>query len=190
MAASPLCKIVLYGQGGVGKTTWRRRLLDGQWVDRHVPTLGVETAELSEYPVMLWDCGSGRWAGLCEGYAIGADAAVVMFARTSPASLEAVPDQVRAIRRVAGAVPIVVVGNKVDALPRAGEPQPTTGDMIDAVLRRCRRAPGRVAYCDLSAKSMHNYTKPFELLGIQPDGRQPPRQPLDFNEVKNLAQQN
>lgn len=46
MAAAPEFKLVLVGDGGVGKTTLVKRHLTGEFEKKYIPTLGVEVHPL------------------------------------------------------------------------------------------------------------------------------------------------
>lgn len=92
-------KIVLIGDGGVGKTSYSHRLLSGEFENKHIPTLGVEVHPLKLYTSQgsilfyMWDCaGIERFGGLRDGYYLQANACIVMFDVTDPASYERVSE--------------------------------------------------------------------------------------------------
>ena len=73
-------KLVLVGDGGVGKTTFVNKLLNDKFTKKYVPTLGVEVNKLcfkTNYGIIkfdIWDtAGQEKFGGLHEGYSIGAD---------------------------------------------------------------------------------------------------------------------
>lgn len=116
----PTYKIALVGDGGVGKTTWRKRLKYGEFEKQYVASVGAEV-----YPYLLhdgnvkyviWDCaGQEKLGGLREGYYIGAQAALIFFDFGSMVSHKNALNFWRnSIKRVCGDIPIVLVGNKAD----------------------------------------------------------------------------
>jgi GTP-binding nuclear protein Ran len=115
-------KIVLVGEGGVGKTTYLKRLLTGKFEKRYIATLGVEVYPLSfnttsrKVQLNIWDCaGQEQFNGLRDGYYRNADGAIIM-ADDRKLSVKNVNRDVRDICRMATSpnVPIVLVLNKND----------------------------------------------------------------------------
>lgn len=83
-------KIVLIGEGNVGKTTFLKRLLTQTFEDRYIATLGVELGALdfrTNYGYInfnMWDtAGQEKFGGLKDGYYVGASGVIVMFDVTS-----------------------------------------------------------------------------------------------------------
>jgi GTP-binding nuclear protein Ran len=150
-------KVVLVGDGGVGKTTFLKRHLSGEFEKRYIATQGVEVSSITFYtshgPIRLnlWDtAGQEKLGGLREGYYIGAQAAILMFDVTSRITYKSVPKWYKDLTRVVESVPIVMVGNKVDCKDRK----------IKARQITFHRKRG-LQYYDVSAKSNYQYEKPF-----------------------------
>jgi GTP-binding nuclear protein Ran len=68
-------KLVLVGDGGVGKTTFVKRHLTGEFEKKYIATLGVEVHPMTFYtnhgPIRLnvWDtAGQEKLGGLRDGY--------------------------------------------------------------------------------------------------------------------------
>ncbi len=73
----PTFKLVLVGDGGVGKTTFVKRHLTGEFEKKYVATLGVEVHPLvfhtNRGPLRfnVWDtAGQEKFGGLRDGYYI------------------------------------------------------------------------------------------------------------------------
>lgn len=71
----PEFKLVLVGDGGVGKTTFVKRHLSGEFEKKYVPTLGAEvhpmpwTTSRGKLIFNVWDtAGQEKYAGLRDGY--------------------------------------------------------------------------------------------------------------------------
>lgn len=151
-------KLVLVGDGGVGKTTFVARHGTGEFQGKYVPTLGVQVTSLSfatNYGTVrfnVWDtAGQEKFGGLREGYYVHADCALVMFDVTSRVTYQNVPQWFQDVQRVCGnSVPMVLVGNKVDVAERELKAQHIS----------FHRKRG-IAYYDVSAKSQFNFEKPF-----------------------------
>ena len=68
-------KVVLVGDGGVGKTTFVKRHITGEFEKKYIATLGVEVhpmvfyTTLGEVRMNVWDtAGQEKLGGLRDGY--------------------------------------------------------------------------------------------------------------------------
>ncbi len=155
--AGPEFKLVLVGDGGVGKTTLVKRHLTGEFEKKYIPTLGVEvhplkfTTNCGPLTFNVWDtAGQEKFGGLRDGYYIQGQCAVIMFDVTSRITYKNVPNWHRDIVRVCENIPIVLVGNKVDVKDRQVKAK-------NIQFHRKRN----LQYYDLSARSNYNFEKPF-----------------------------
>lgn len=71
----PSFKLVLVGDGGVGKTTFVRRHIKGDFEKKYVATIGAEVHPMPFYTnrgqlvFNVWDtAGQEKYAGLRDGY--------------------------------------------------------------------------------------------------------------------------
>lgn len=150
-------KIVLVGDGGVGKTTFVKRHQTGEFEKKYIATQGVDVSSIVFYtnhgPIKLnlWDtAGQEKLGGLREGYYIGANGAIIMFDVTSRVTYKNVPKWYKDLTRIVENIPIVLVGNKVDQKDRRVRARQIT-------FHRKRS----LQYYDISAKSNYQYEKPF-----------------------------
>jgi len=150
-------KLVLVGDGGVGKTTFVKRHLTGEFEKKYIATQGVEVSSLTFFtnygPIKfhVWDtAGQEKLGGLREGYYIGADCAICMFDVTSRITYKNVPKWHKDLTRICENIPMVLVGNKVDAKDRKIKANQIT-------FHRKRN----LQYYDVSAKSNYQFEKPF-----------------------------
>lgn len=156
-AKVPEFKLVLVGDGGVGKTTFVKRHLTGEFEKVYVATVGAEvhpmkfTTNRGVVKFNVWDtAGQEKFAGLRDGYFIQAHCGIIMFDLTSRISYKNVPVWYRDLVRVCENIPIVLVGNKADIKNRKVKARNITFH---------RRK--NLAYYDISAKSNYNFEKPF-----------------------------
>jgi small GTP-binding protein len=117
----PLIKVVIAGNGNVGKTSLVRRYCEGRFETSRVMTIGVDfqtkVVKLDERTVKLsiWDvAGQERFAMVREGFYRGAQAAVLVYSLTDPQSLLDLPRWREEITRRVPLVRLMVVGNKLD----------------------------------------------------------------------------
>ena len=156
-------KLVLVGDGGVGKTTFVKRHQNGEFERKYVPTLGVQVSQLTFQTSAgllcfnVWDtAGQERFGGLREGYYLEANCAIVMFDVTSPATYRNVPTWHRDLIRVCPNIPIVLVGNKIDVRDRKVPAK-----------RVSFHKKNNMRYFEVSAKSNYHFEMPFLSLARQ-----------------------
>jgi GTP-binding nuclear protein Ran len=150
-------KICLLGDGGVGKTTFVKRLRTGEFEKKYVATMGVSVDSLTfmtnygAIPISVWDtAGQEKFGGLRDGYYVGSKAFIIMFDVTSRITYRNVPNWYADARREHEHEPIVLVGNKCDIKDRAVKPR-----HINFHRKK------NLQYYDVSAKSNYNIEKPF-----------------------------
>jgi GTP-binding nuclear protein Ran len=181
-----VAKLVLVGDGGVGKTTFVKRHQTGEFEKRYIPTLGVQVStlqfETSCGPLKfnIWDtAGQERFGGLREGYFLEADCAIIMFDVTSQSTYRSVNNWHRDLTRVCPNIPIVLVGNKIDIRDRKVLAKKVTF-----------HKKNNMRYFEISAKNQYHFEMPFLSLARQLFGDQslyftvspaiqPPEAPID-----------
>jgi small GTP-binding protein len=114
-------KVVVAGDGAVGKTSLIRRYCEGKFDHARVATIGVDfqtqVVDLPERTVKLsiWDmAGQERFAVVRAGFYRGSRAAALVYDVTEPQTLA---DLTRWREEVLSAVqeqPFLVIGNKID----------------------------------------------------------------------------
>lgn len=154
---APEFKLVLVGDGGVGKTTFVRRHLTGEFEKKYNATIGVEVHPLQFQTnrgliiYNVWDtAGQEKFGGLRDGYYIGGQCAIIMFDVTSRITYKNVPNWHKDLVRVCENIPIVLCGNKVDVKDRKVKAKAITF-----------HRKNNMQYYDISARSNYNFEKPF-----------------------------
>jgi GTP-binding nuclear protein Ran len=150
-------KLVLVGDGGVGKTTFVKRHLTGEFEKKYIATLGVEVHPMpfftSKGKILfnVWDtAGQEKLGGLRDGYYIGGHCGIIMFDVCSRITYQNVPKWYKDLVRVCENIPISLVGNKVDVKDRKVKAKQIT-------FHRKKN----LQYYDISAKSNYQFEKPF-----------------------------
>merc|ERR1711957_10444 len=153
----PEFKLVLVGDGGVGKTTFVKRHLTGEFEKKYIATLGVEVHPMpfftnhGQIKFNVWDtAGQEKFGGLRDGYYIGGNCGIIMFDVCSRITYTNVPKWYKDLTRVCESIPILLVGNKVDVKDRK-----VKGKQITFHRKK------NLQYYDISAKSNYQYDKPF-----------------------------
>ncbi|KAL0230806.1 hypothetical protein PCE1_004361 [Barthelona sp. PCE] len=154
-------KLVLVGDGGVGKTTLVKRHKTGHFEKRYLPTTGVTISPLdftTNYGKIIFDvwdtAGQEKFGGLRDGYYLKADCAIIMFDLTSKATYQRVGHWYDNITRIVGDdLDMVLVGNKTEVTDRR---------VKNRDISFHRRYS--MKYIPISAKTGFQYEKPFEVL--------------------------
>ena len=148
---------MLVGDGGVGKTTFVKRHLTGEFEKKYIATLGVEVHPMpfftnhGQVNFNVWDtAGQEKLGGLRDGYYIGGECGIIMFDVCSRITYGNVPKWYKDLTRVCENIPIVLVGNKVDIKDRKVKAKQIT-------FHRKKN----LQYYDISAKSNYQFEKPF-----------------------------
>ena len=196
MAQIPEFKLLLVGDGGVGKTTFVRRHLTGEFEKKYVATMGVEVHPLlfhtNRGPIQYncWDtAGQEVYGGLRDAYYIAGQCAIIMFDVTSRMTYKDVPNWHRDLSRVCNDIPVVLCGNKAEVKDRKVKAKQIT-------FHRRKNLP----YYDISAKSNHNFEKPFlwiarklagdqDIVFVEAPALAPPIVDIDEEHMKKLDEE-
>ena len=120
-ATLPMYKVVIAGDGNVGKTSLVRRYCEGKFDQSRIITLGVDfqtklvnvggnTVKLS-----IWDvAGQDRFLSFRDTFYRGAHAVALVYDVTAPASFFNLMHWRDEIQSAVPLVPMVVIGNKSD----------------------------------------------------------------------------
>ena len=122
-------KVLLLGDGAVGKTSLIRRLVVDQFGDDYITTIGTKVTK-RDLSVMeggvthliamtIWDVlGQQGYSGVQTTAFLGARGVLLVYDVTRPETLESLATYwIPRVREVIGNVPSIVAGNKVDVAP-------------------------------------------------------------------------
>jgi len=169
-------KVVLIGDGGVGKTAIRERYLGKGFDAQYVLTIGADFATKDDViygtPVryQIWDlAGQERFDGVRGVYYRGALGALLVFDVTRPDSYFNVPKWVKELwaNNGRGKLPIVFVANKID-MRESGEETISAeqGRLFAEKLTKMTSREGFAChYIETSAKTGVKIKDAFSLLG-------------------------
>src|SRR3970040_2172004 len=119
-------KVILLGDGSVGKTSLVRRVVADVFSDDYRMTVGTKVTKKEiaiteggqERPMVMtvWDIlGQKGYAGVQESAVKGGQAVLMVYDVTREESWKSVEEQwIPIVWRLAGKIPIVFAGNKVD----------------------------------------------------------------------------
>jgi GTP-binding nuclear protein Ran len=151
-------KVVVAGDGGVGKTSYINRIVDaGPFDPRYIATIGVDIKNTQfgpDFEMDFWDtAGPEKYGGLRDRFYVDAHAFIIMFDLSSRPTYKNVPNWYRDATRVTGTdVPIILCGNKVDLPEEELKVAPKT-----ITFHRKKNIP----YFETSCKTKHNIDLPI-----------------------------
>lgn len=134
-----LLKVIVVGNGRVGKTSMITRFAKGTMTDNYKKTIGTDFMEkeiqLDEGSVklMLWDtAGQEMFSKLTRNYYRGSGAVVYVFSTTDRASFEEIDSWRQKVEEECGDIVSVLVQNKIDLLDQAE----VSSDEVEDLARR------------------------------------------------------
>jgi small GTP-binding protein len=129
MSSIPVLKVVIAGDGEVGKTSLVRRYCEGKFEATRVATIGVDfqtqTVDLPTGTIKLsiWDmAGQDRFQVIRSGFYRGSRAAALVFDLTNPESFASLARWREEILEAVPGQRFIVIGNKTD-LDRVQNPE-------------------------------------------------------------------
>jgi len=141
--ASVTFKVVLLGEGCVGKTSLVLRYVENKFNDAHQSTIQASflTKKLivnsTQISLAIWDtAGQERFHALGPIYYRDSNGAVLVYDVTDSDSLVKVKTWVKELRKMLGMnVFLAIVGNKIDLLPQKEQSAPHTNPIIAEAIK-------------------------------------------------------
>ena len=158
-----MCKVILIGDSGVGKTNIFNRFLNNEFLENSKTTIGVEFGyhiyEQGEYKlkVQLWDtAGEERFRSMTTTYYRGCKGVLIVFDVTNRKSFENVDSWLTLAKNNSSAiVSVLLIGNKSDLNEIR---QVSTKEAEQLAFSK------DLAYMETSAKSSRNINEAFDIL--------------------------
>ncbi|MFX0049782.1 MAG: Rab family GTPase [Candidatus Hermodarchaeota archaeon] len=173
-------KIILIGDGAVGKTSIRRQYLGEGFKQDYQMTIGADLAAKKssiiytggrQIKFVIWDlAGQPRFSNVRKAYYMAAVGALVVFDMTRMESLQNIVLWMNELWRNngSGPVPLIVLGNKKDLCEF--DSHCISEQKVIAFVERLSQISQRhrgfnIHFLTTSAKTGHNIEQAFELLG-------------------------
>lgn len=195
-------KVVLCGEGFVGKSTIRERYLGISFRSSYLQTIGADYATKNqEYEpgkslrLQIWDlAGQQKFSNIREAFYKGTDGAILIYDVSNPSTADKINDWINEILKVVQEpIPMILVGNKNDLRSEMETLSMEEGFKLAQQLSKDYNM--NLQYIDTSAKTGENIEEIFQTLtknivnfDIQSSGSETPvDEAFDkyFNEVKN-----
>ena len=173
---APEFKVCIVGDAGVGKSSLLVRYADNRFVDAHTPTIGVDlktvnlTVDWRDGPqkikLRLWDtAGQERFQVISRQYYHEAAGALVVYDVTKKETFLNVPKWTKALRDVAGDIPVLVIANKSDLLDEEGQEDIGSADELPSRDSVSSRPDADADALTTSAKTGDGVDRAFAALG-------------------------
>ncbi len=158
-------KVIVSGDGGVGKTSFLNRLVHDSFYEDNKLTRGVDfyskniTVNGIELNFIMWDfAGQAQFKTLLNGFIDGSIAAVILFDLTRINTIEDVYDWIKTLEPF-GNLPILLIGTNLDLIA------PSDTQAIDNyILDIVNEYENIITYLKTSSKTGENIKNAFEIL--------------------------
>jgi Ras-related protein Rab-1A len=114
-------KVVVVGEGGVGKTSLILRYTQDRFLGEYITTIGTNFAvktlnvDGQQIKLQLWDLGGQQqFMRIRSFYYPGARAAILVYSVSDRKSFDAIPKWSKEVGTVCGNIPLTLLGNKID----------------------------------------------------------------------------
>ncbi len=159
-------KMVLFGDGGVGKTSLVDRFINDRFEENYMSTLGYNVFEKqiphqnSIISFMIYDIGGQeKFRELRKKYAEGANVAVLVYNITDRKTFLNIKQWKADLDEFTGGIPFILIGTKVDLGPKRQVPQEEG--------RKIAFEIGALDFFETSAKTGAGVEKAFHQLAIK-----------------------
>ncbi len=160
---NPPFKVIVFGDGGVGKTSLTHRYLTGVFSEGRNVTIGVEfyvknlVIEEKNIKLQIWDFGGEqRFRFLLPNYCRGCHGGLFIYDVTNIATLQSLHEWMEVVSANAPKIPILVVGTKIDLVEKRKVAREEAIQVAQSL--------AMTGYAEVSAKTGFNVEKVFETL--------------------------
>ncbi len=154
-------KIIIAGEGGVGKTTLLYKYINGIFLENTSMSIGVEFHSKNasyggnNYVLSIWDLsGQERFRFVLPNYIQGARAAILLYDTTWMGSINNLDEWINILRTETKDLPILLCGTKIDLATH----RTVSADYAKSYLKSL----DLFDYIEVSAKTGENIESVFE----------------------------
>ncbi|RMG37131.1 MAG: GTP-binding protein [Methanobacteriota archaeon] len=173
-SANYMAKIVLLGDGAVGKTSLRRMYLGKGFNQSHLMTIGADFATTNiqigdeVLNTQIWDiAGQQNFKMIRQRFLVGSHGAMIVYDVTRPSSFHNLSSWLNELwttnRRTD--IPLLFIGNKTDLVNQRKVSKKEAEKFVNEVRLHPRLRGVPILYIETSAKMGENVVEAFQLLG-------------------------
>ncbi|MFX1419802.1 MAG: GTP-binding protein [Promethearchaeota archaeon] len=160
-------KLILGGEGGVGKTSMVHRFVEDSFLSDYKSTIGTSIMKKecefqgleSKVRFVIWDlAGQAQFKRVRQSYLANAEAGILVYDVTRKETFDSLESWFKEIKNVSPSISLILVGNKIDLIAdRAISFE--QGEMLSQKLS--------LSYIETSAKTGENINDAFKMLALQ-----------------------
>ena len=164
-------KVSLLGEGMVGKTSLKNRIITGKFTELYLTTLGVDfgihSVKMGDNDVQLaiWDiAGQKNFSSIREGYFEGSSGAIIVFDVTRPDTLTKIKDNwlVPFFEKLHSQLPILILANKIDLQKERNVSNKQIEDYLTLIKTELELQQTDLPFIEASVKDDINVLKAIE----------------------------
>jgi len=175
MSEKLVFKVVIVGNGAVGKTSLIRRFVHDKFEKDYLMTLGTDVTkykdqiEGNDITFIIWDMGGQEaFAEMRNKFFYGTNAAIVVFSHEENEigdnSFTSIPKWLGDISNLCGKIPTILFGNKIDLVDSEMLWSNNEHPRSDHTLKKLASDLGLLGYFKTSALSGKNVKTAFKTL--------------------------
>jgi len=156
-------KIVVVGDGAVGKTSLIKQYTEGSFVKDYIKTIGaqfskyIEDIENVRVKLFFWDiAGQSEFSFMRPTFYKGAKAVILVYSLIDTQSFNSIKSWHEDVKKFCGDIPIVIFGNKVDLV--------NENELDDSKINALKDEIGFIKYYKTSAKTGKNVYDAFRCI--------------------------
>ena len=158
-----ILKVMVAGDGGVGKTTLVRKFVSGSFNEATAMTIGVQfhvkdmIFEDKPVSLQLWDLGGqDHFRFMLSSYTFGARGAILLYDTTRESTLDALEEWVKICRSHKADIPILLCGTKTDLVMQRCISEARARSLLESL--------NLFDHIEVSAKTGSNVERAFEMI--------------------------
>ncbi len=160
-------KLILGGEGGVGKTSMVHRFVEDSFQSDYKSTIGTSIMKKecefqgleSKVRFIIWDlAGQAQFKRVRQTYLANAEAGILVYDVTRQETLDRLEDWFNDIKSISPKISLILVGNKID-LSESRVISTEQGEKLAEKLN--------LSYVETSAKTGENINDAFKMLALQ-----------------------
>ncbi len=160
-------KLILGGEGGVGKTSMVHRFVEDSFQKDYKSTIGTSIMKKecefkgldSKVRFIIWDlAGQAQFKRVRQSYLRNAEAGILVYDVTRKETLDSLENWFEEIKNVSPVISLILVGNKIDLVDQRVIP-PEQGEELAKKLN--------LSYIETSAKTGENINDAFKMLALE-----------------------
>jgi small GTP-binding protein len=160
-------KLILGGEGGVGKTSMVHRFVENSFQTDYKSTIGTSIMKKecdfegleSKVRFVLWDlAGQAQFKRVRQSYLSNAEAGILVYDVTRKDTLDNIENWFNEIKEVSPKISLILVGNKIDLT----EDRVVSTEAGEEMAKKLN-----LSYIETSAKTGENINDAFKMLALQ-----------------------